>query len=268
MSDYVIGDVHGCFATFTALLEEIRFQREIDRLWFVGDLVNKGPDSLAMLRWIHQQRDCAQMVLGNHDLHLLRVYFGLREPKGGDRFGAILAAEDAPKLIRWLLRRPLILEVGEALIVHAGILPIWRVDRTAAFARKAAERLAQKPRKTLSASNGKSGLDWNEPDSTGALRVLTALRCCADETTPDFEYTGPPEQAPAPLKPWYSFPAIQESGRLFFFGHWARLGLHLTPHAICLDSGCAYGGPLSAWRLDDRRLFQVPNQAEKVPQEE
>lgn len=268
VADYIVGDVHGCFATFQALLEEIRFQPEEDRLSFVGDLVNKGPDSLAMLRWVYTNRNVACMVLGNHDLHLLRVYFGLREPKASDRFEEILAAEDARRLIAWLRRRPLVLEVADHIIVHAGILPSWGIDRTLSLARKVRERMNRKAKKLLATSNGWSGSDWSSPRLAGVLRVLTAVRCCTDPSTPDFDYTGPPEQAPDSLRPWFSFPMIETSGRTFAFGHWARLGLRIEPAAVCLDSGCAYGGFLSAWRIDDRRLVQVPNQNESVPPDE
>lgn len=268
MANYVIGDVHGCFVTFRALLEEIRFQDETDRLWFVGDLVNKGPDSISMLRWAYEHRNVVRVVLGNHDLHLLRVYFGLRQPKTSDRFGDILSAKDAPKLIRWLRRRPLVQEVSDSLVVHAGILPAWGIDQTVTLARRIQDRLTRKPRQILSTNNGWSGLDWTSPRLAGALRVFTAVRCCAGPLTPDFAYTGPPEKAPDELKPWFSFPAIDHSGWTFIFGHWAGLGLCVGTHAVCLDSGCIYGGPLSAWRIDDRRLFQVPNQNESVPMDE
>jgi bis(5'-nucleosyl)-tetraphosphatase (symmetrical) len=267
MANYAIGDVHGCFRTFRTLLEEIRFQPETDRLWFVGDLVNKGPDSLSMLRWAYRHRDVARLVLGNHDLHLLRVYFGLRQPKAGDRFEDLLSAEDAPKLIRWLRRRPLVLEVADSLIVHAGILPAWNMDQTVTLARRVQQRLDRKPRQILATHDGWSGHDWTAPRLAGVLRVFTAVRCCADPLTPDFAYTGSPEKAPDELKPWFTFPAIDDSGRTFIFGHWAGLGLRVEPHAVCLDTGCIYGGPLSAWRIDDRRLFQVPNQNENVPME-
>lgn len=268
MADYVIGDIHGCFQTFLSLLEEIRFQSDRDRLFFVGDLVNKGPGSLAMLRWIYERRNIARMVLGNHDLHLLRVYFGLREPKPSDRFEEVLAAEDVPRMISWLRRRPLLIEVRGHIVVHAGVLPVWGLERAILLARKVRERLNRKPKKTLSASNGWSGPDWSLPPPAGALRVLTSVRCCADSGVPDFSYTGPPEQAPSSLKPWFSFPVVEASGLTFVFGHWARLGLRIEPNAVCLDSGCVYAGKLSAWRIDDRRLFQVPNQNESIPQDE
>ena len=265
MPNYVIGDVHGCFATFQALLEKIRFQPATDRLWFVGDLVNKGPDSVSMLRWTYEHRDVAQVVLGNHDLHLLRVYLGLREAKSSDRLDEVLTARDAPKLIDWLQRCPLVLEVDGSLVVHAGILPVWGIDQTVSLARRVRKRLGTKPRQILSMKNGRPELDWMSPQLTGALRVFTAVRCCAGPSIPDFAYTGPPEKAPTTLKPWFSFPSINDAGRTFLFGHWAGLGLRIEPHAVCLDSGCIYGGPLSAWRIEDRRIFQVPNQNESVP---
>ena len=268
MANYVIGDVHGCFATFRALLTEIRFRPEEDRLCFVGDIVNKGPQSLSMLRWIYEHRDVAEMVLGNHDLHLLRVYFGLREPKSSDRFDEILTATDALPLLRWVRRRPLIVEMGDHVIVHAGILPAWGIDLTRHLAGRVQQRLTRKPKKLLATRDGWSGAKWNPPRLAGAVRVLTGVRCCVDGETPEFAYTGPPEESPPTLKPWFAFPAIAKLERTFFFGHWARLGLRIEPHAICLDGGCVYGGPLNAWRIDDRRLFQVPNQGETVPQDE
>jgi len=259
VSDYVIGDIHGCFTTLKALLETIRFDPRSDHLYLVGDLVGKGPDSLGVLRWAFEQQPSVEMVLGNHDLHFIRRYLGLREAKESDNLEEALAAPEIATLIEWLSRRPLMISAGSFEVVHAGILPQWTEKEVGKAASKAQKALRKAPYPTL-----KKAGECNPAARNGlaefALRVFTNLRCCDSKGTPDFDYTGPPDSAPKGLQPWYSFPEIEARNTTLLFGHWARHGIGGAAHAICLDTSCVYGGMLTALRIPDKHLIQVPNQ--------
>lgn len=262
MATYVIGDIHGCFQTFLSLIGDLDFNPRRDRLRFVGDLVNKGPASLEMLRWAFHHRDSIDLVLGNHDLHLIRRYFGLRPGKSSDTLESILQAHDADELINWLLGQPLFFDDGRNIMIHAGLLPSWGLIEAARQAHLAHEYLAR----LIAIASGlrDPGFEQNERESLEALRVFTSIRCCNKEGEPEYDFTGSPNQAPGRLRPWFRFPEIERIPRRFIFGHWARLGFLSTETALCLDSACVYGGSLTAVRLDDRRRFTV-NKEEPSP---
>lgn len=257
MSTFVVGDVHGCFQTFQALLRLVDFNSSVDRILFVGDLVNKGPDSLGMLRWAFENQDVADTVLGNHDLHLLRCAHGKREVKPGGGLDAVLDAPDSAELLDWLSRRPLMREVEGFVVVHAGILPAWGLKAARKFAAKAEKRLVKSPVKTLAVPDLGQSAEKN-PDAAFLVNVFSVVRYCSSPRVPDFSFSGSPESAPETLKPWYSYREVQKIARTFIFGHWARHGFRIQDKAWCLDSSCVYGGQLSAVRLDDGQDFHVP----------
>jgi bis(5'-nucleosyl)-tetraphosphatase (symmetrical) len=264
MSTYVIGDIQGCHETLMRLVQRIRFDPRTDRLWFVGDLVNRGPQSLEVLRWVRGLGEAAITVLGNHDLHLLALADGLRKAKRRDTLQQVLDAPDRNELIHWLRHRPLLHREPPYLLVHAGLMPSWTEEH--------AEELARDVQETLRSERAWELLRWfqeghpvvwsDDLKSVERLRVslavLTRLRTCTSDGRLCLEHAGPPAEAPAGCHPWFSLPGRRSAGTVVLFGHWSTLGLLQTPQAIGLDTGCLWGGALSAMRLEDRRIFQEP----------
>ena len=247
MATYVVGDVQGCFITLERLLARIEFDASRDRLWLVGDIVNRGPNSLEVLRFARELEDVSVVVLGNHDLHLIARSRGARERKRRDTFDDILEAPDRDELIEWLSRRPLLHREGDVVMVHAGLLPGWSLDEAESLARKAEKKL----RDARLAPLGKS--------MRTVVDAFTRLRTCNEAGDMCLEFAGPPEQAPKGYRPWFELADIP-AGATVVFGHWASLGLHLGTNTVGLDTGCVWGGALTALRLEDRQLFHEPSE--------
>lgn len=264
MATYVIGDVQGCHATLMRLVQRLRFDPESDRLWFVGDLVNRGPQSLQVLRWVRDLGETATVVLGNHDLHLLALADGLRQAHPQDTLQQVLDAPDRDELIHWLRHRPLLHRRPPYLMVHAGLLPCW-TEELAAQAAQAVESALQgsEAAELLRWFQKGDAVVWNDNLQPAerlrvSLAALTRLRTCTRDGRLCLEYAGPPAEAPDDCHPWFSLPGRRSHDTVVLFGHWSRLGLLQTPHAIGLDTGCLWGGTLSAIRLEDRQIFQEP----------
>lgn len=247
------------------LLERCSFGSD-DHLWFTGDLVNRGPDSLGVLRFAVGLGDRCEAVLGNHDLHLLGRAAGVTRERNRDRLDAVLAAPDRDELLDWLRRRPFVLDAEPWLMVHGGILPGWKL-------REALDRAAHASAVLQSGKGSKmlrllaQGTDAEleilreqHPvrEAVTTARILTNLRCCDREGRPRLEYAGPPEEAGEGLEPWYSHSARRKLGRTVVCGHWAAQGLRRTRSMVALDSGCVWGHRLSAFRLDDEALISEP----------
>ncbi len=266
MATYVVGDIHGCFESVRALLAEFRYQPRRDRLWLVGDLVNRGPFSLEVLRWARDLGDRAVVVLGNHDLHLLARAAGVSEARAKDTLDPVLGAGDAPELLAWLRARPLFHREGRWVMVHAGLLPAWTVAQAEAEARTAERALRGRDMKRLLVAVKTPPFPaWSRKLPAFerrrlALSTFTHLRTLGEDGRPCERFAGPPAEAPDGCAPWYERPHHREPGLTVVFGHWAALGLHLAPGLAALDTGCVWGGKLTALRLDDGTLFQVPNQ--------
>jgi bis(5'-nucleosyl)-tetraphosphatase (symmetrical) len=266
MATYAIGDVHGCFETLQRLLRRVGYAPGTDRLWFVGDLINRGPGSLAMLRWGAEQGDRIVVVLGNHDLHLLARAAGVSEPKRRDNLETVLEAPDRDDLLAWLRSRPLVHREGELLLVHAGLFPEWTADQAESVAREVEERLrGEKAVKLLATVDQKVAARWKE-SLTGleraqvALAGLARLRTLRENGRMCHEFSGPPAFAPRGCRPWFAVPGRRSAGATVIFGHWAALGLKIGDGIAALDSGAAWGRELTALRLDDWRIFQEPAQ--------
>lgn len=259
VATYVVGDIHGCFETFRALLSRIRFDEREDRLWLVGDLVNRGANSLEVLRWAKHRDRILTVVLGNHDLHLLARHLGVVEERSGDTLEPVLAAWDREQLIHWLRFRPLVHSSKGRVVVHAGVLPTWSAGELVKRAREAEAHLQDDRAALLLCRSEENGQPAGTAAARHALQLLTRLRCCRKDGKPCFGYGGPPGKAPQGCRPWFTYRAITKGEKTFYFGHWAQLGFRRSKTAVCLDSGCVYGGSLTAVRVEDGRAFQEKN---------
>jgi len=264
MATFAIGDIQGCHDSLCRLLDACAFDPARDRLWLVGDLVNRGPQSLATLRLIKSFGDAALTVLGNHDLYLLMVAEGgARFRARDDTLQAILDAPDRDELLGWLRRQPLCHVEGEYCMVHAGLLPQWTAARARELAREVEDALqGAQFAEFMQQLWGSEPAAWSD-DLTGWARLrvivnaMTRMRFCTAEGVMEFKTKGETAQAPAGYLPWFDAPQRRSADSIMVVGHWSALGLKLTPNLLALDSGCLWGGQLSALRLEDRRLFQV-----------
>ncbi len=263
MATYVIGDVQGCHEALQRLLQHIHFHSESDRLWFVGDLVNRGPNSLSVLRYIKNLGDRAVVVLGNHDLFLLSVAEGITTLRPEDTLQLVLDAPDRNELLGWLRRQRLFYREGPFALVHAGLLPQWSIDEAEQLAREVEAGL-QGPsyRDILRALYPSKQLQWSA-NLTGPTRlatiikVLTRLRACSPNGQMESSFSGPPERVPAGYFPWFTISGRRHHDATIICGHWAALGLHCEAQLFAIDSGCVWGRQLTAVRLEDRKIFQV-----------
>jgi len=255
VSRYAIGDIQGCCDELRALLTRLGFTADRDRLWFVGDLVNRGPQSLETLRFVHALADNAIVVLGNHDLHLLAVACGSRPARRSDTLNEVLHAPDRDLLLEWLATRPLAhFEAGD-LLVHAGVVPQWTVETTLGLAREVESALRNDPRKLFDHMYGDDPDHWSA-DLAGtdrlrfAINVLTRMRVCTKEGRVNLRIKGKPPAADSPWLPWFNVPGRRTRDTRVVFGHWSALGLVVREDVIGLDSGCVWGGELTAIDLD------------------
>jgi len=262
MATIAIGDVQGCYDQLMRLLESAGFDERRDRLWFVGDLVNRGPQSAATVRFVKGLGSRAVTVLGNHDLALLVVAEGLAKAHAGDTFGEILAAPDREELLAWLRRQKMMHAEGGYAMVHAGLLPQWSVARALGLAREVEAALSGPGyREFLRNMYGNEPGRWRD-DLAGydRLRIIvnamSRMRLVSADGTMEFGHKLGLVNLPAGYMPWYDVPGRASGGTPVIFGHWAALGLVLRDDVVCLDTGCVWGRDLSALRLDDRRLFQ------------
>lgn len=264
MATYAIGDIQGCFTSLMALLNRVAFDPAHDRLWLVGDLVNRGPDSLRTLRFVRELGPAAITVLGNHDLYLLMVAHGaVRSRSKDDTLQAVLDAPDRDALLSWLRTRPLMhLENGFAM-VHAGLLPGWTVTQARALAREVEGVLAGPYHADLLHNMwGSEPADWHDDLRDYArmrviVNAMTRMRFCTPDGKMDFKVKGEVTKAPKGYVPWFEVPGRKSVDTTVVFGHWSALGLRVEPRLLALDSGCLWGRELSAVRLEDRAVFQV-----------
>ena len=258
MAVYAIGDLQGCYDEFRALLDRLAFDSARDRLWLTGDLVNRGPGSLAALRYVRGLGASATVVLGNHDLHLLAVAHGAgRSARRGDTLDEVLAADDREELLGWLATLPLLHQdttLGWAL-VHAGLPPQWTLPTAARCAAEVSAALTTAPGEFLREMYGDEPTRWSEDLAPSDRRrftvnALTRLRYCSADGRLLLKLKGPRETAPAGAVPWFRVPGRQSAGTRILFGHWSALGYYAGEGVVSLDTGCVWGGALTAVRLD------------------
>jgi bis(5'-nucleosyl)-tetraphosphatase (symmetrical) len=258
MALYAIGDVQGCDAELEALLKSIRFSPDRDRLWFVGDLVNRGPASLEVLRRVRALDAAATVTLGNHDLHLLALAYGSGRIRSGDTLADILAAPDRDALLEWLLHRPLLAEERalDLCLLHAGLPPQWDLATARSCAREFERALRLDPHKLFEQMYGDKPDRWDDT-LAGAERLryivncFTRLRYVGPDGRLELRVKGSPKKALRDgLTPWFEAAGARWRGTRIVFGHWSTLGYFQNADVIGLDSGCVWGGSLTALRLD------------------
>jgi len=279
MALYLIGDLQGCDAPFQRLLQKIDFSPSRDTLVLLGDLVNRGPDSLAVLRRIRGYGASALSLLGNHDLHLLGVAHGARKAGRKDTLAELLAAPDAEELLDWLRNQHMALHMrigsGDLLMVHAGVLPQWTVGDALVLASEV-ESVLRAPAlgEFMMSMYGNEPAQWQDT-LTGSARLraivnaLTRLRFCTADGVMDFDVTDSASNAPEGYMPWFDVPGRRTSNATLAFGHWSTLGWLSRPDLLSTDTGCVWGGCLSAVRigatLDERELIQVECEQSQKP---
>jgi bis(5'-nucleosyl)-tetraphosphatase (symmetrical) len=255
MAHYLIGDLQGCDAPLGRLLARVDFSPSRDTLWLLGDLVNRGPASAAVLRRLMGYGDAAHCLLGNHDLSLLAVAHGHRPPHRNDTMDEILRASDREAMLDWLRHRSMALQAHGILMVHGGVLPQWSAAQAMALAREV-EAVLRGPDLVhfLAHMWGNQPDRWDDAlAGVDRLRVivnaLTRLRFCTPDGVMDLKASGGLDAVPAGLMPWFDVPGRKTAGTTIAFGHWSTLGYLRRPDLIALDTGCVWGGCLSALRL-------------------
>jgi len=263
MATYAIGDVQGCFEELQRLLAKISFDPGSDRLWLVGDLVNRGPQSLQVLRFVRSLGDAAVTVLGNHDLHLIMLAAGCSRRRDDDTLDAVLSAPDRDELLFWLRQQRMLHAEGEYVMVHAGLLPQWSVKKARRLAREVEQALVGDDyQETLAHLWGSEPAAWSD-DLEGWARlrvivnVMTRMRFCTPQGVMEFKTKGEATNPPPGFLPWFAVDGRRSADHVLVTGHWSALGLRLEANLLALDSGCYWGQQLTALRLEDRQVFQV-----------
>ena len=268
MSKYVIGDVQGCADELGDLLALIQFDAAVDQVYFVGDLVNRGPKSVEVLRRVKALTDAGvtDCVLGNHDFFLIMALEGFSALHNGDTLDQVLREPDARLLVDWLRQRPLLIELDETIIVHAGLLPAWTVADARALAGEIEHELrGPNYRQFLQTLFGNEPRIWHDklsgvPRYRAIVNAFARLRFCTPFSEIEFKEKREAAFAPKGFSPWFSLPGRRSANTHVISGHWSSEGLRLLPTVSLLDSGCLWGGALTAVRLSDRAVFQVPSQ--------
>ncbi len=269
MATYAIGDIQGCHEEFRSLLDRCGFDPASDRLWLVGDLVNRGPSSLEVLRFVMGLGEAAVVVLGNHDLYLLMVAAGFRKRGKDDTLGPVLEAPDRAGLLGWLATRPLVHLEDDYVLVHAGLPPQWSGARARTLAAEVEAALAGPGRDAFLASlHGNQPDRWRDALQGGdrlryIVNALTRMRFCSADGQLEFKAKGPVEMAPDGFLPWFEHPGRAASHQTIVCGHWSALGFRRQSGLLALDTGCLWGGELTAVRLDDGLVFREPARARR-----
>ncbi|ABE48737.1 symmetrical bis(5'-nucleosyl)-tetraphosphatase [Methylobacillus flagellatus] len=264
MATYAIGDIQGCYHSLLSLLELIQFDPVKDKLWLVGDLINRGPGSLETLRWAKSHESSLVMVLGNHDLHALAVAEGYVRAHRSDTLQSIFDAPDRDELLEWLRFRPMMHAEDGMVLVHAGLLPQWSAEQALHLGQEVERALrGDDYHGFLAHMYGNYPVRW-EAGLQGMDRLrmitnaMTRLRVCTPDGAMDFDFKGKLADIPPGKMPWFDVPERGSADVTVIFGHWSALGLQQRDNLYALDTGCLWGGKLTALRLEGRQIFQVP----------
>lgn len=263
MARYAIGDVQGCFDELEQLLSKIGFCYGTDTLWLTGDIVNRGPKSLDVLRFVMRHENCMQIVLGNHDLHLLAVAYSSGRLKKGDTLDDILNAADSKIMLDWLRHQPLMVAENEFLMVHAGLLPQWSAQEALSLAQEVENVLSSEDYREFFAQMYGNKPARYRPNLRGMerlrliLNVMTRIRAITPDNKLDFDFKSTYADLPDNLLAWFDAENRRYADHTVIFGHWSALGLYMDNNVIGLDTGALWGGALTAINLDTRAITQV-----------
>ncbi len=271
MATYAIGDIQGCFHAFTALLARLQFNPKQDKLWLVGDIINRGSGSLEVLRWCFQHQSSLKVVLGNHDLHALAVVHNLKPAHKHDTLQASIHAPDRHALFTWLRHQPLMhlqnINGHDYAMVHAGLFPQWTIEQAMCLANEVECALqADNYQDFLVNMYGNEPICWHD-DLVGIARqktitnAMTRMRICTENGEMEFEFKGELQDIPSGYTPWFDAPARQSQEAKIICGHWSALGLRQRENIFALDTGCLWGGQLTAMCLETHEITQVNHDA-------
>jgi len=263
MSIYAIGDIQGCFDDLLRLLDVIKFDDKSDQLWFAGDLVNRGPKSLETLRFVKSLGSSAITVLGNHDLHLLATAYKQRKPHKKDSLTDILQADDCDELLTWLRHQPLFHYNDKFCLLHAGLPPQWSFKKTKAMALTAEKVLqGENHLEFFKTMYGDQPNIWSR-DLKGMDKIrfiincFTRIRYCDEKGQLDFKNSGAIGSQPSPLIPWFTVANRQSKEMKIIFGHWSTLGYYHSNNCYAIDTGCLWGGQLTALKLGENKVKRI-----------
>jgi len=265
MATYAIGDIQGCYHAFQALLARLKFNPKKDTLWLVGDIINRGSGSLDVLRWCYRHQENIKVVLGNHDLHALAVAYGIKPAHRSDTLQAIIDAPDSDAMLTWLRHQPLMVSNDEYVMVHAGLMPQWKIDDAFSYAQEVECALQSVNYKDfLLNMYGNTPNIWQD-DLTGINRLrvitnaMTRMRICTQDGALEFDFKGELKDIPSDYMPWFDLPTRQTQDVSIICGHWSALGLQQRANIHALDTGCLWGGKLTAMCLETKVITQVPS---------
>jgi len=263
MADYIVGDVQGCITSLKNLLTKINFSCDSDRLFFLGDVVNRGENNLETMKFILSHQDNFEMVLGNHDIHLIACHFDSKKIKKSDNFVDILDSQIRDKIIEYLLNKSLSIALDESILVHAGIPPIWSKDDVFYYSEHIKSRM-----KSSNSQNFINSIYSNKPNkfndsltmiekTTYAINALTRMRFCSKDGEIEYETKGNFDHNPSGYKAWFLHKNEKLENIDIFFGHWSALKNCNQPKRYHLDTGCVWGNKLTAIRFEDKQIFSV-----------
>lgn len=258
MTDYVVGDIQGCYDSLVALLDKAKFNPELDTLFCVGDLINRGPKSLETLEFLYSLGNSVKVVLGNHDLHLISCHYGLRQLKQLDTAQSVLDSSKANFWIEWLRQQPLMIFDADKdfIICHAGLHPSWSIKEGLSFSKKFSTQLkSDKYMILLDNMYGNTPNKYDESLSEPkqlrfAVNAFTRMRYCYFDKSLDFSFKNFPTTQ-STLHPWFNLPNKLPKSTRLIFGHWSSLGLYHQNNVICIDTGCVWGNELTLYNIDD-----------------
>lgn len=264
MAIYFVGDIQGCYSELKALLKQVNFSAKNDQLWVAGDMVARGPDSYKTLKYLMSLGDSVKAVLGNHDLHLLAIYAGIKKAKNSDFFDTLLSAPDVKKLINWLAKQPLLRKLPneDVYMSHAGLPPQWTITEAIKAAEFAQKKIRSPQRdKWLAKMYGEKPNDWHKAETKTekfryTINGLTRMRYCFISGELEFNCKVAPKDAANNIKPWFELTTNQIQKSQWVFGHWASLMGKINVKGLyALDTGCVWGGHLTLLRWHDKAIF-------------